>query len=109
MLRHDGTLRGPDVDLGPLDVAVGDRVVVRDHREGVPPPGTLGSVVSVDSERVSCTVDFATWGTLEVNGDSGEAAALSHDYAILEPDRVVDPVLALQAERERAMAMELEP
>jgi len=109
MLRRDGTLRGPDVDLGPLDVAVGDRVVVRHDLEGCPPPGTLGSVVSVDSERVSCTVDFATWGTMDVGGDSEEAAVLVHDYATLEHAHGVDPALALETERERAMALELEP
>jgi hypothetical protein len=109
LLRGDGTLSGPDVNLGPLDVAVGDRVIVKDPLDGGPPPGTLGSIVSVDPQRVSCTVDFATWGTLEVDGDSKEAAVLAHDYATLGHPDGIDPSLALTVERERAMAMELEP
>ena len=109
LLRGDGTLCGPDVDLGPLDVAVGDRVILKDPLDGGPPPGTLGSIVSVDPQRVSCTVDFATWGTLEVDRDSEEAAVLAHDYATLGHTEGIEPSLALTVERERAMAMELEP
>lgn len=109
LLRRDGTLQGPDLDLGPLDVAVGDRVVTRQHLGDGPPPGTLGTVVSIDMERMSCTIDFATWGTLHVADNSEEAAVLVHDYATLEHAPGVDPVSALQAERERAMVMELEP
>lgn len=110
LLRRDGVLRGPDLDLGPLDVAVGDRVIMHDHElSDSPPPGTMGSVVAVDSKRGTCTVEFATWGALEVGSDSTEAAVLSHDYATLDEGAALDPTLALQAERERAMAMELEP
>jgi hypothetical protein len=65
--------------------------------------------VSVDPQRVSCTVDFATWGTLEVDRDSEEAAVLAHDYATLGHTEGIEPSLALTVERERAMAMELEP
>ena len=42
-------------------------------------------------------------------GMQGMRNILVHDYAALEQAHAVDPTAALQAERERAMAMELEP
>jgi hypothetical protein len=109
LLRREGVVRGPDLDLGPLDVAVGDRVVIeRELRDG-PPPGTPGSVVAVDTGRESCTVDFATWGTLDVGCDTEAAAALAHDYVALERSAAVHPsAAALQAERERVLTLEPE-
>jgi hypothetical protein len=109
LLRQDGTLRGPDVDLGPLDVAVGDRLVVQQQLDGGPPRGTLGSVVLVDAEHESCTVDFATWGTLQVDADSAEADALLYDYASIGDPHEVDVVRAPTVEREPVMSVELEP
>jgi hypothetical protein len=109
VLRRDGSIRGPDLDLGPLDVAVGDRVVVVRPLHDGPPLGTPGDVVGVDHGSERCKVDFSTWGTLEIEPDSEAACAIGHDYAVVDLAQPVDPVLALEAERQRAMVLEREP
>jgi hypothetical protein len=108
ILRRDGTIRGPDLDLGPIDVAVGDRLAVARELLYGPPAGTLGDVVAVDVEREVCTVDFATWGAVHIEPDSDLACAVTYDYARVDLARPIDPVLALEAERQRAMVLEPE-
>lgn len=108
VLRRDGTIRGRELDLGPLDVAVGDRLVVARPIPDGPPLGTLGDVVSVDVERETCIVDFATWGVRRVEPDSEFACAVTYDYASVDLAQPLDPALALEAERQRALVLEHE-
>ena len=81
-----------------------------DHREGGPPPGTLGSVVSVDQTASRARSTSPPGARCEVDRDSERSgrpvARLRHPRARPQPST---RSLALQAERERAMALELEP
>lgn len=81
LLRADGTLRGPDVEVAGLKLAAGDRVVAvaGDAATGLP-VGTLGTVEHVDASGPAVEIDFATWGRLRAGVEDAVAKFLRHDY-----------------------------
>ncbi|MBW3643024.1 MAG: hypothetical protein KY447_08945, partial [Actinobacteria bacterium] len=100
LLRADGTLRGPSVDIGSRQYTAGDRVVAAgdDPASGLP-AGTLGTVEVVDPGVGRAEIDFATWGRLKVSVENAVAPLLRHDYSersqrdsghSAEPDRGVE-------------------
>ena len=86
LLRADGTLRGPAVDLNGTEVASGDRVIVT---ADVPclelPEGTLGTVLEVNGHRAD--LDFATWGRLRAGIGETVSQFLRHDYVAVAPEQ----------------------
>ena len=90
LLRADGTIRGPAVEIGGQELAAGDRVIAASDEPGTGLPAhTLGTVEAVDAERGSVDIDFATWGRLRVGVEDAVARVLRHDYTKLPP---VEPV-----------------
>jgi hypothetical protein len=82
LLRADGTLRGPGVDIGGRQYTTGDRVAAAggDPASGLP-AGTPGTVEVVDAGAGHAEIDFATWGRLKVSLENTVAQVLQHDYA----------------------------
>lgn len=104
LLRADGTLRGPAVELGGREMAAGDRVVVvADDKEMELPGGTLGTVEAVDPAAEEFEIDFATWGRLRAGVEDAVARLLRHDYVTADggaaADRGTDRGVEVGAER----------
>lgn len=79
LLRADGTLRGPTVDVQGTELSSGDRVIVTDDVPNIElPAGTLGTVVDVSEGRAD--IDFATWGRLRSGIGETVSGFLRHDY-----------------------------
>ncbi|MEW6470678.1 MAG: DUF6166 domain-containing protein [Actinomycetota bacterium] len=85
LLKADGTLTGPAIDLRGREFMVGERVVVTedDLVAGVP-AGVLGTVEQVHPDEGTMSVDFATLGRLKISLADSLADRLSHDYVSLE-------------------------
>jgi hypothetical protein len=92
MLKADGTLHGPAIDVCGREFLAGDQVVVGptgmrslDIDAGVP-----GMITAVDPEGGWLDVDFPTAGAYRLGADSSEAVALVYGYAEVVPgvDRV---------------------
>jgi len=85
LLKADGTLRGPAVELSGREFMVGERVVVAedDVVAGVP-AGVLGTVEHVDPDKGALSVDFATLGCVKVSRADSLARRLRHDYVALD-------------------------
>ena len=83
MLKADGTLHGPAIEVCGREFLAGDQVVVGplgmgalDLDSGVP-----GAVTQVDPEGGWLEVDFPTAGAYRLGVDSSEAVALAYGYA----------------------------
>ncbi|MFP5327745.1 MAG: hypothetical protein ACLGHT_09725, partial [Acidimicrobiia bacterium] len=86
LLRADGTLRGPAIDLDGTEVASGDRVIVTADVPSLElAEGTLGTVLEVNDRRAD--VDFATWGRLRAGIGETVSQFLRHDYVAIAPER----------------------
>jgi hypothetical protein len=106
LLRTDGTLRGPGVDIGGRQYTTGDRVVAAgdDPASGLP-AGTPGTVEAVDAGSGHAEIDFATWGRLKVSVENTVARVLRHDYAERNQQdsaRSAEPDRGVQLELQRA-------
>jgi hypothetical protein len=106
LLRADGTLRGPDVDIGGRQYTAGDRVVAAgdDLGSGLP-AGTPGTVEVVDVGSRHADIDFATWGRLKVSVEKAVANLLRHDYAEQGHREVSGPA---ELDRDRGVELELQ-
>jgi hypothetical protein len=104
LLRADGTLRGPSVDIGSRQYTAGDRVVAAgdDPASGLP-AGTPGTVEAVDAGAEHAEIDFATWGRLKVSVENTVARLLRHDYAERSQQDS-----GRSAERDRGVELELQ-
>jgi hypothetical protein len=79
LLRADGTLRGPSLDLDGTELASGDRVIVTGDVPRIDlPEGALGTVLEVHGDRAD--LDFATWGRLRAGIGETVSQLLRHDY-----------------------------
>jgi hypothetical protein len=86
LLRADGTLRGPSLDLDGTELASGDRVIVTGDVPRIDlPEGTLGTVLEVHGGRAD--LDFATWGRLRAGIGETVSQLLRHDYVTSTPER----------------------
>lgn len=86
ILRADGTLRGPSLDLDGTELVSGDRVIVRGDVPPIGlPDGTLGTVLGVQGDHAD--LDFATWGRLRAGIGETVSQFLRHDYVQVQPDR----------------------
>ena len=85
LLKADGTLIGPAVDLQGQEFMAGERVVVAedDPAAGVP-AGVLGTVEQVHPDEDAVSVDFATLGRLKISLADSLAGRLRHDYVSLD-------------------------
>jgi len=81
LLKADGTLTGPTINVGGQEFMAGDRLVVDRDVEGPMPAGALGTIEQVDSEGGELHVDFATLGRIRVSIRDAVARQLRHDYA----------------------------
>jgi hypothetical protein len=88
VLRADGTLTGPTVEVGGREFQGGDRVLVAREVPGGPEAGTPGRVEAVDPDLGAVRFDFATWGRVRVPLESALARSVVHDYAtvVAEPE-----------------------
>lgn len=87
LLRADGTVRGPSLDVEGMDLAAGDRVVVTGEGSSVGPPvGTLGTVDAVNLDDRAIDIDFATWGRIRAGVDDAVTRFLRHDYVAVADD-----------------------
>lgn len=81
LLKADGTLSGPRVELNGTELMRGDRVVaIADVDEVGLPAGTLGTVERVDPTRPDVEIDFATWGRVRTGLEEVIGRYLGHDY-----------------------------
>ncbi len=87
VLKADGTLAGPAVDIDGREFQAGDRVVVTREVPSGPEAGTLGTVEEADPELGAVRFDFATWGRVRVPLVSALARSVTHDYATVADDR----------------------
>lgn len=102
LLKADGTLRGPAVEIQGREFQAGDRVVVTAEVPGGPPAEAMGTVSEADPELGSVRVDFPTWGHVRVPLVSALAGSLTHDYAaVADPEQEIapDPAVALELDR----------
>lgn len=89
-LRRTGRLPGPDVRVGDVELAPGDRIVVgrggigRPHGRGIP-EGCIGDVRLVDAAVGATVIDFPAIGTVRLSTTCVERAAVRHGYAIPAP------------------------
>lgn len=106
LLKADGTLVGPAVEIGLLgrELMAGDRVVVTTGHADDLPTGVPGIVERVDPAGSWLEVDFATDGRHRLAADSMEAATLDYAYTV-QPEgadwvdaRAIDIEAALEAE-----------
>jgi hypothetical protein len=92
MLKADGTLHGPALDVCGREFLAGDQVVVGPigMRSLDLDPGVPGTVTQVDPEGGWLDVDFPTAGAYRLSATSSEAVALAYGYADVVPgvDRV---------------------
>lgn len=89
LLRADGTLRGPDVRAGSLEIAAGDRVTATRDTASGPPVGAPGTVEVVDATTGTTEIEFATWGRLRTRLTAEVGELLRHDYsAVRDPNRI---------------------
>ena len=83
MLKADGTLHGPAVEICGREFVAGERIVVGPR--GIPSvdldPGVPGRVEQVDPGGEWIEVDFPTAGHYRWGCDGPEAFALNHGYA----------------------------
>ena len=81
--RGQGLLSGPDLEAGPLLLAVGDLVVVSSaagpDRDVVPDVGVVGQVVACDPARQSLVVDFPIAGQYKLTATEA-GRHLSYGY-----------------------------
>lgn len=102
LLKADGTLRGPSVDVGGREFQAGDRVLVTKEVPGGPGAGVMGWVSEADPELSAMRVDFPTWGDVRTPLVSALALSLTHDYAeIVEPEAEVVADAAIDLELDR--------
>lgn len=102
LLKADGTLRGPAVEIQGREFQAGDRVVVTAEVPGGPPAEAMGTVSEADPELASVRVDFPTWGHVRVPLVSALARSLTHDYAaVVDPEQEIapDPAVAMELDR----------
>ncbi|HJV08292.1 MAG TPA: hypothetical protein VJ653_01365, partial [Acidimicrobiales bacterium] len=87
MLKADGTLHGPAVEVAGREFLAGDRVRVgpRGIRSLDLDAGVPGSIEQVDPDGAWLEVDFPTAGHYRLAVDSPEAIALTYAYAELVP------------------------
>ena len=92
MLKADGTLHGPAVEVLGREFLAGEQVVVgpRGMRALDLDPGVPGRVEQVDPAGTWLEVDFPTAGHYRLATEGPEAAALTYGYAEVVPglDRV---------------------
>ena len=85
MLKADGTLHGPAVEIAGREFLAGERIVV--GRRGIPShdldPGVPGHVEQVDTAGSWIEVDFPTAGHYRWACTGPEAFGLDHGYAEL--------------------------
>jgi len=89
MLKLDGTLHGPAVDVGGNELQVGElvRIGASDpegvdaERSELPPAGVFGTVEHTDRVRGEITIDFAISGRRTIAVSSQAAASLTYGYA----------------------------
>jgi hypothetical protein len=80
-LKADGSLRGPAVSTGELELMVGDRVLsTSDDGTDHPPCGTPGTITAIDENGRSVHIDFATWGRLQASLEDRLGRMLRYDY-----------------------------
>lgn len=96
LLKADGSLRGPTVATGQLELMLGDRVTSTTNAGDYPPDGTPGTVVEVDPTSGTVGIDFATWGRLRGSLAKRLEGAIRYDYTEPRPSRSVDPRLELE-------------
>lgn len=102
LLKADGTLRGPSVEVQGREFQAGDRVVVSAEVPGGPPAEVMGTVSEADPDLGAIRVDFPTWGHARAPLVSALARSLTHDYAaIVDPEQEIapDPAVALELDR----------
>lgn len=102
LLKADGTLTGPTVDIDGREFQVGDRVTVTRGVPSGPEVGTFGTVEEADPELGAVRFDFATWGRVRVPLVSALARSVTHDYATVADDhelRLSDATLDHSVER----------
>lgn len=103
LLKADGTLAGPAVELDGREFMAGDRVVVAGNDpSGDIPEGVLGTVEAVYAAEEAVGVDFATLGRLKVNLTDSLARRLRHDYVSPDPTPPPPSPGALGREAERS-------
>lgn len=102
LLKADGTLRGPAVEVDGQEFQAGDKVVVTAEVPGGPPAEVMGTVSEADPDLGAIRVDFPTWGHVRVPLVSALARSLTHDYAaVVDPDQEIapDPAVAVELDR----------
>jgi hypothetical protein len=104
LLKADGTLHEPRLEVGNREMLVGERVITtRDC--GAVGLGALtpGTVEQIDDANGAAQIDFATWGRLELSVAQMLAAGITHDYVATEvsgaPQLDVTEHLAVEANR----------
>jgi hypothetical protein len=83
LLKADGTLTGPSLKEGGVEVMRGDRVIATATSYDGPPPGTPGTVEVVDTATGAVEIDFATWGRLRAGLAEAIGRYLQLDYVDL--------------------------
>jgi hypothetical protein len=98
LLKLDGTLTGPALYAGDLELLRGELVMVQPSDEPsraidgrhLPPAGCVGEVTQVLDEAGIFQVDFATDGIFLLAASSPAAAALDYAYVELLPEDEYD-------------------
>ena len=87
-LRADGTIGGPVVSIGGLDLVAGDRVVV-EYSSGrtILEPGAVADVRLVDPAGQWVVLDVPTAGTVRLAGTGLESVRLRFAYTFVRPVR----------------------
>ncbi len=81
LLKLDGTLRGPALPFGDVEVQAGDRLVTHDYLAVADiAAGVAGTVRRVDPDKGLVEIDFATEGTITARPSWLLDAGVGHDY-----------------------------
>src|SRR3546814_7383646 len=80
LLKADGTLTGPSLTEGGVEVMRGDRVIATATYYDGPPPGTPGTVEVVHTATGAVEIDFATSGRLRAGLAEALGRYLQLDY-----------------------------